>query len=1165
MLARLRPHLSKTPVKIVGGLFVAWLLFGWFALGPLVKWEAEKYVLSKTGHHLVMDTPKFDPLGLRLTLDNVRLTEPDGKLLAGFKELYIDFEVSSLFRWAWSFHDIRLVQPEGNLVLLPGGKLNWTPFLDAFKSEDKQEESSTIPRLLIRRFELSDGQFDFTDRTVQPAFTTVLKPLELSLDDLSTLPDDKGAYQIVARTILGARLRWQGAVALNPLVVSGSVAIDDINLARLDPYLKGRVAVTPPAGLLDVATRYRLAYADKQLGLTLDDLALNLDGLKLHGRANGAAIDVDRLAIKGGGFDLASRSVNLGQVSLSGGQVALTRLADGRLDLQDWLLPSKPAAAPTAASAPAVAEKSAPWNIHLAGFALDKLALHYRDRTFVAPLGADLDDLHIGFKADAHVGGDATQFTLADGNIGSGKLSVSSADQPLLDLDGIRIEGAGVDLAAHKAGVKLVALDGGLLTAERLSDGSLPLLAAFKTKPVAKPKPAASSAKAEAGPAWVWSLDEAQLNHFSVAASDRSVKPEAKLTLDDINASVSGVSQDLKAALPVKLALKVKEGGSLQAEGKLVPAKGALDARLDLAGLDLTPVQPYLAQFANITLSSGKVSSRGRLTTGTKIRYRGNFQVAGLRVNESRSGERLLAWRSLSTNSLSATPDSLKIGELKLNGLGGKLVIHKDKSTNIQALIKPRPAEPAKPAPAKTAGKATSKPGFQLAIDRVNLRNGEMDFADESLALPFGTRIHGLKGYVNGITSRAGSPAQIELDGLVDDYGLARAAGQMDFLAPTAYTDVKVIFRNVEMTRLTPYSATFAGRKIKSGKLSLDLEYKIKDRQLEGDNQIVMNRLTLGERVESPTAKNLPLDLAIAILQDSNGVIELGLPVSGSLDDPEFSYGRIVWKAITNVIGKIVTAPFRMLGKLFGGSGEKLEAVIFDAGEPGLLPPEKEKLKQVAQILVKRPKLALTVQGGWSPEVDGLAIRERQVRRALAELMGRKLAPGEDPGPLSLAQPATREAVEKLYATRFGRDALSTFKAKYEQANPAPPPTSAAGRLLSRFSGLLKGKQEPLSAEEAAKLKGADLHELLYQQLLAKEPVTDAQLTALGKARGDAMLAALAADGAPADRVLSQPAAAVSGVSGETVPIKLGLSVAAQASTPAPTPAQPAPAAQPAH
>jgi hypothetical protein len=1144
MLARLRSFLIKTPVKVVFGLFVAWLLFGWFAFGPLAKWGAEKYVLSKSGHHLVMDTPRFDPLGLKLTLDNVRLTEPDGKLLAGFKEFFVDFEASSLFHFAWTFDTIRLVQPEGNLALLPGGTLNWAPFIAAFKSEDDNKDSN-MPRLLIRHFELKNGQLDFADQTVQPTFETAFKPLELSLDDLSTLPDDKGAYQISARTPLGARLRWKGNVELKPVMVTGALALEDVHLAQLEPYLKGHANIAPPAGLLGVSTNYRLTYDKKQLGLTLDQLGLTLDGLKLRGlQETEPALSVDHFAVQGGHFDLASRKLDLGEIGLAGGQVNLTRQANGRLNVQDWLPASTAAAPTTSAVKPA---PSAPWQIGLGKFDLDKVAIQFRDQTFATPLNATLADLHIGFKADAQIGGSETQAHLIDAGIHSGKLVVATGSAPLLELGGIRVEGATADLAKRMAGVQLIALDQGRLNAVRNADGTLPLLAAFKPgKPTtASDKKSGSSQPAANEPGWSWTLDQAQLNGFEVAAQDQSLKPAAHLTLQNIDASVSGLSQDMKAAVPVKLALQVKEGGKFNLQGKLVPAEGSLDAQLDLAGLNLTPAQPYVAQAANLALVSGRAGSKGQLKIGKRIGYQGSFRIDNLLVKESLTGDRLLAWRGLSTANFKAAPDALNIGEIKLDGLGAKLVIYKDKSTNVQAALKPQPAVASKNAPPVPA---KGKPGFRLAIDRVNVTGSEMDFADESLTLPFGTRIHGLKGYIDGITSQAGTPAQIELDGLVDDYGLARAVGQMDFLDPTGYTDVKVLFKNVEMNRLTPYSATFAGRKINSGKLSLNLDYKIKDRQLQGENQVIMDKLTLGERVASPTAKDLPLDLAIAILEDSDGRIDLGLPVSGSLDDPQFSYGQIVWKAIFNLIGKVALAPFRALGSLFGGSGDKLGDVTFDAGEPGLLPPEKEKLKQVVQVLAKRPKLALTVQGGWSPEVDGLAIRERQLRRALAETMGRKLGPNEDPGPVTLAQSKTQDGLEKLYATRFGADTLKTFKAKFAQVNPAPPPTSASGRLLSRFSGLLKGKEIPVTAEQATQLKGADLHELLYQQLLAKESTTEASLVALGKARGEAMLAELTADGAPAGRLQSKPPAALANPTGQNVAIKLILGVASQPS-----------------
>ncbi|WP_165873431.1 DUF748 domain-containing protein [Parasulfuritortus cantonensis] len=656
---------------------------------------------------------------------------------------------------------------------------------------------------------------------------------------------------------------------------------------------------------------------------------------------------------------------------------------------------------------------------------------------------------------------------------------------------------------------------------------------------------------------------------FRVALRDETVKPAVAIDLDPVAASVSGVSQDLNAALPVKLAVRVRQGGALTVQGKLVPATAALDVRVDLAGLKLTPVQPYLGQVANVTLASGVAGSRGRLQVGKRIAYKGGFSVTDLLVNEADTGNRVLAWKRLATDELSASPDAVDIGEVKVDGLGLKLVIYKDKTLNLKRLMKSSaepatgpeaaaktadaaapgaPAKAAAPAaaPAATAGQP-AKPGMRFNLERVTVSANEMDFADESLALPFGTRIHDLKGTVTGISLAKGQPAQLELDGLVDDYGLARAVGQIDFLDPTGYTDVKVVFRNVEMNRLTPYSATFAGRKIESGKLSLDLEYKIKDRQLEGDNKVVMDKLTLGERVESPTAKDLPLDLAIAILQDSDGVIDLGLPVSGSLDDPQFSYGAIVWKAIVNVIGKIALAPFRAIGKLLGISGDKLENIAFDAGEAKLLPPEKDKLKQLAQALAKRPNLALTASPVWSSVADRLAIKEERVRRAVAEASGRKLAADEDPGPVSTAQPKTQDALEKLYATRIGGDALKTLKAKFAQANPEPPPTGTAGKLLSRLSGMLKAKPVPLSEAEEARLKGADLYALIYQGLLDHEAVPDEQLVALAKARGEAIQAELLADGVPADKLAVKAIASVA-AEGHEVPVKLGLGVARGAS-----------------
>src|SRR5262249_30499971 len=216
-----------------------------------------------------------------------------------------------------------------------------------------------------------------------------------------------------------------------------------------------------------------------------------------------------------------------------------------------------------------------------------------------------------------------------------------------------------------------------------------------------------------------------------------------------------------------------------------------------------------------------------------------------------------------------------------------------------------------------------------------------------------------------------------------------------------------VSFRNVEMPPLSPYSATFAGRRIASGRLALDVRYKIDNGALAGDNRIVLEKFTLGERVEAPGALNLPLDLAIALLTDSDGKIDVAVPVKGNVDDPEFSYGHLVWQAIRTLITRIVTAPFRALAALFGGGdSEKLDSIVFDPGRATLLPPEREKLKRVADGLGKRPQLRLVAEGQHGAD-DRVALQRPDVEIAVAPKLGRPPAAGPPPPPGHLPQPHT--------------------------------------------------------------------------------------------------------------------------------------------------------------
>ena len=689
-----------------------------------------------------------------------------------------------------------------------------------------------------------------------------------------------------------------------------------------------------------------------------------------------------------------------------------------------------------------------------------------------------------------------------------------SRDAPLV-LPNVSLASAKVDLGNHTASLGAIEVNGGKLRVRRNARGDIDLIGILHALAPAATEAPVPSTKPSAP--WRFRVERTSLAGLGVEARDESLAPAAELVLEDIGIAVDGISEKLDMPLPLKGSLRVKSGGTLGIEGTLVPAGSVLDLRLKIEGLVLNPAQAYLGHVANLDLVSGQIAAEGRLTHDTKTsRYRGSFALRDLNLNDAGTGKSFLAWKSLSSRQVEVTPTQLDIGELTLSGLDTELIIDKDKTTNFKRILRTQEA-----ASGGAPAGAADTPPFLVNVDRLRFYNGTLDFADNSLLLPFGARIHHLRGSIGGFSSRPGAQGQLELDGEVDDYGLARAVGQVDLFNPTEFMDIRVVFRNVEMTRLTPYTATFAGRTIDSGKLSLNLDYNIKKRQLQSENKVIIDRLVLGKRVESPTAKDLPLDLA----------------VSGSLDDPQFSYGQLVWKAISNVLGKLATAPFRALGAMFGG-GEKMATIVFDAGAQRLTPPEREKLVNLAAALNKRPALALGVRGTWG-EADRVALQDLQLRRALLDKSGFRGDTKGDPGAVSTFQPQIQKALESLFADRFGSAELAALKEGFRSANPGQLEESVAGKVMSRLSGMFRPPRA-LDEKEVDALKGVHFHDVLYRRLRDKEAIADERLLQLARARGENAVVALKEAGAPETRVSLQEPEKIDGELGE-VSLKLEL------------------------
>jgi hypothetical protein len=1170
-LKKIKNIVRGKPFSIVAITLLAYLAFAYFAVNPLAKrilpWIAE----NKLASHLSVEQVKFDPLRLILTIDHLRLTRLNDAPLAGFDRLYLNLETSGLLHFAWRLKDIRLTAPQVTLDIAPDGKLNWADLI-AKLNEDKEPDDAGMPRVMIDHILVDRGNIEYADRDRSTPFKAVLQPLGVELDSLSTLPEDRGEYTIVGKLPeQGGTLKWKGDLGLNPLASNGKVDIQGIKLAKLMQVLEGHaLPVRLTKGDLATSFTYRFAMAKTEpepkpvaqlsnLILKLNQVAGELDanagsptalevqGLSLalpqldfsmqHGtqltvkglgvvlqqltltRENAPLFKLGEANINAVDFDLASNHLDVGEVLLKDGLVNANRSRDGAIDWQQLvagLSSTEPAASAQADVPKKLDEKSEksdkqkPFNFDIGSLQLQRWQAHFQDQQFIHPLGVTIQDMNLGLAVSNRDGG--IRVSQLNSRVSGLAVQSSLYPQPAARLESISLENGSVDVASNSVNIGAIVLSG--LQAQVLKEARKPLNWQAMLE-----QPAAVSAKADSKaaqkPGWAWSLERLALENSALHIEDKSTATPVMLDIQNAMLELRNSTQDIAKSRPFKASFQVKQGGTFDASGKLAILPMQADMQVKLAKLALKPFSPYVNQQALLKLNDGTANIGGKLAVRTdksfSAKFQGGFSVNNLAISEEDTGATFLNWKSVSSDTLKLglAPNQLHMDEMRIEQPVSKFIIYEDKTLNIKRILRPSPATANAPAQS-AAAPADTKDSFPIIVERVRINNAELEFADLSLKPQFGTHINSLSGVVNGLSTNPETTAQVELDGKVDEYGSARIRGSLQPFKATEFTDLKLEFRNLEMNRLTPYSGKFAGRKIESGKLSVDLEYKIKQRQLAGQNKFVLNKLRLGERVESPDALSLPLDLAIALLEDSDGLIDLDLPVSGSLDDPQFSYGKVVWKAFVNVLGKIVTSPFRALGKLLGVSSDKLEAIVFDAGSATLAPQEQEKLKTIAGAISKRPTLTLKISPTFDHVADTAGLQELATRRDVLKEMGLKLPPGEQPGPIDLNNPKVQSAIEVLLKERSGGGRnlkmVNALKGYFKKSNPEDMP---------KYSEMLEQLKLTVTISEADLIALANARAQAMQGYLVESAAMDAKHIAISettKVAGDGKMVNLKMD-----------------------------------------------------
>ncbi|WP_342607451.1 DUF748 domain-containing protein [Vibrio tritonius] len=697
---------------------------------------------------------------------------------------------------------------------------------------------------------------------------------------------------------------------------------------------------------------------------------------------------------------------------------------------------------------------------------------------------------------------------LAWQNFDLSEISLSSK-QHLVTLGNIEVNGLKVNGVLTKQGVDLQKL----FTPEATNTSP----AKAKTAPIVEEKKALTAnvdnttASPENGDVpWVVNVKQLQLS-ADVAMQDEAYANDVMWRITPISLNVSNVFSDFRRPIDYSWSLEIynssasvakgdnpDNSGEFSGKGQVDIAKSTLTTLLAFKDFDLTALQPYLDQYANLTLQKGRFSTEGELRSAWKnndTRYTGKLAVEQFRLNDLRSREPLVSWQGLDVDKLvySQKANKVTVHQIDFTKPYAKVIIHKDRTTNIGDITKTDPNQPAPAQKSKKAKKSTkteAKPSaplpIALQVDRINVIDGSAYFSDLSLLPNFSSGIRSLAGAITDLSSQGNTAAKVDLKGKIDQYAPISLTGKVNPLLAKPYLDLAMKVKSAELTSVNTYSGTYAGYYIDKGQLSFSVQYLLDNGKLKGSNQVYIDQLQLGKPSNSDLATSLPVKLALALLQDRNGVIDLGVQVSGDVNDPSFGVGSVIWTAVKNILTKAVTSPFSLLANLVG-SDEELNKVNFAAGQANIDASEQERLTTLAQALTKRPQLRLNVEGAVNPSVDANALAEQKVRAQLS-LMGVDSAPTLTASYVASDDDA-RDAVDDLYDD-------------YREQQPQTPSVDAQREAITQEL-TVEGKA-PKEEEVETRLYAS-----LYNQLIKAQNIAQEDLLDLAIARGQAVKAYL--------------------------------------------------------
>jgi hypothetical protein len=1071
-----RKRWVRRTALILAAVFILFGLFGYLVLPGIIKTQAEKAVTAALHRRFTIERVDVRPYSLAVSVEGVKLYEPDGQtVFVSFQDLQARVSASSLVHLAPVVKEVHLVGPFVHLTRTAPNRYSTDDIVAALaaskgaegRSPAEAQSAKAGARFSVYNIRIDGGRFEFDDRPAGAHHTVA--DFTLGIPFISSLPSQE---EVFVEPLLSAVING------SPLVIKGrarpfaptreaivDLDLDQVDLTRYLAYLPFEPRFRMPTAQLEVHLQASFQQPVDRAPAVVVSGKVALKSLQLTGLGGDPILNLPQLSVELGKTDVFSGHINLSRMALTGLDLNVVKDARGQLNLA-LLAPAAPApkattsaAAPTATNAPstnattaatttAAANGAAPasagpaMTVAIGEIALQDVALRFSDRSAARPLEAGVE-----------------QFNL-------------------------RIAESTLDLKAQQLAIGRIESDSARF---RVQQGRTePQPAAAADQAAAAPVPTAAGHAAPAPVAsqgskpWTMSVGRVSIGNWAARIESKGLPQLAVTAVTAISMAAEGVS-NASGSAPGKIELKatVNRSGAISVAGALGLQPVHADLALALKSVDLLALQPYFTERVNLLVTQADLSTHGRFALDVaadgsiKGGFRGDATLGNVATIDKLDASDFVNWKALSFSGVDAklAPFSLAIDQIKLSEFFARVIIDPSGRINLQDIVRsggeqrsltseqPQAAAPTlTPGPSPTGvgeGSPSSSAGaapaaLPIKIREIRLEAGRVRYTDNFIKPNYTANLVELTGTVSGLSSQADSTADVQVTGQVNNAPL-NIAGQVNPIKGDLFMDLKAGVHGMELAPLSPYSGKYVGYGIERGKLSFDVAYHLEHRQLKAENRLVLDQLTFGDKVESPTATKLPVQLAIALLKDRNGVIDLNVPIGGSLDDPQFSVGGVILKVIVNLITKAVTAPFALLGSLFGG-GEELSFIEYAPGSVDPASTAEVRLKSLAKALNERPGLKLEIAAWVDPESDRDGLRRQSLDRRVRALKVKDLvvkgqsatvsdvtvSPEEYPALLGRLYEVEKREAEKREAGKRAADKSGKASAASNAQTPAP-------------------------------------------------------------------------------------------------------------------------------